>query len=184
MSLMTMTKKTKSKSSLLAAILSCGILGCSFSILGCAGQNPRIATKRNDTASLTGDLPTNPLEWKVITSSVDKQNSTMSTLFGNDIAIQYARTNAKHDYPAGSILSLVTWTQQEDPRWFGGNIPSAPKSVEFVTVATSPDHKPTYTYESYSGVPLKKITTENNPDNLAPDSRAAYLLAQRAAVMP
>jgi hypothetical protein len=159
---------------LLAAILS-------FGILGCARQNPRVATRRNDGASLTGDLPANPLQWKVITSSIDKQSSTMSTLFGNDIAVQYARTNSQHDYPAGSVLSLVTWTQQEDPRWFGGNIPSAPKSVEFVTVTVFPDHKPSYTYQSYEGTPLKKISTQ---DGLASDSRAAYLVQQRAAVMP
>ena len=40
----------------------------------------------------------------------------MYTLFGNDLAVQYAHTNPQHDYPAGSVLSLVTWSQQEDPR--------------------------------------------------------------------
>jgi hypothetical protein len=153
----------------------------SISLLGCTNTNPRVATTLNQGASLTGDLPANPLQWKVITSAIDKQSSTMSTLFGNDIAVQYARTNSQHDYPAGSILALVTWTQQEDQRWFGGNIPSAPKSVEFVTVGTSPDQKRTYTYENFEGTPLKKISTQ---DGLAPDSRAAYLVDQRAAVMP
>ena len=153
----------------------------SISLLGCTSTNPRVVTRFNQSASLTGDLPANPLQWKIITSAIDKQDSTMYTLFGNDIAVQYARTNAQHDYPAGSILSLVTWTQQEDPRWFGGNIPSAPKSVEFVTVGASPDQKRTYTYQSFEGTPLKKVSTQ---DGLAPDSRAAYLIAQRAAVMP
>jgi hypothetical protein len=153
----------------------------SISLLGCTNTNPRVATRLNAGASLTGDLPANPLQWKVITSAINKQNSTMVTLFGNDIAVQYARTNSQHDYPAGSVLSLVTWTQQEDPRWFGGKIPSAPKSVEFVTVGTSPDQKRTYTYEDFEGTPLKKVSTQ---DGLAPDSRAAYLIGQRAAVMP
>lgn len=158
-------------------------LGAALSIglLGCTNTNPRVATRLNTGASLTGDLPANPLQWKVITSAINKQDSTMYTLFGNDIAVQYARTNSQHDYPAGSALSLVTWTQQEDPRWFGGKIPSAPKSVEFVTVGTSPDQKRTYTYEDFEGTPLKKVSTQ---DGLAPDSRGAYLVGQRAAVMP
>ncbi len=75
----------------------------------------------------------------------------MYTLFGNDLAVQYARSSARHDYPAGSVLSLVTWNQQEDPRWFGGKIPAAPKSVEFVAVATTPDNKPVFSYQFYEG---------------------------------
>ncbi len=99
----------------------------------------------------------------------------MSTLFGNDVAVQYARTNGAMKYPAGAVLSVVTWGQQEDPRWFGGNIPKAPRSVEFVTVGS------TYSYQRYEGSPLKKVASE---DGAAPNDRAAYLLAQRAAVMP
>ena len=29
-------------------------------------------------------------------------------------------------YSAGAVLALVTWTQREDPHWFGGRIPDAP----------------------------------------------------------
>jgi hypothetical protein len=114
----------------------------------------------------------------VITSLIDQQNVTMSTLLGNDVAAQYARTNAEQKYPAGSVLSLVTWKQQEDGRWFGGKIPSTPKSVEIVTVAASPAG---YTYQRYEGSPLKKVASV---EGAAPNDRAAYLLSQRAAVMP
>jgi hypothetical protein len=162
---------------LLAAALS-------ISVLGCSNQNPRVVTKLNDSAALTGNLPANPFQWKVITSAINKQDSTMDTLFGNDIAVQYARTYSQHNYPAGSVLSLVTWSQQEDPRWFGGNIPSTPKSVEFVTVGATPDHKPAYTYQSFEGTPLKQTSTQDGLTGLTPDSRAAYLIQQRAAVMP
>jgi Cytochrome P460 len=153
----------------------------SLGVLGCTSQNPRVVTRLNDGAALTGDLPANPFQWKVITSAINKQDSTMYTLFGNDTAVKYVRTSSQHNYPAGAVLALVTWNQQEDPRWFGGNIPSAPKSVEFVTVGATPDNKPTYTYQSFEGTPLKQTSTQ---DGLAPDSRAAYLVAQRSAVMP
>lgn len=105
-------------------------------------------------AALAGDLPFNPLHWNVITTFVNRTDSTMSTLFGNDAAVHYARTHSQHEYPAGSALALVTWAQREDPRWFGGNIPATVKSVEFA--------KP----------------------GPAPSEREADLLSQRGAVMP
>jgi hypothetical protein len=156
---------------LLGAVLSAGLAGCSDN------TNPRVVTRLNQDAALVGELPSNPLQGKVITSWVDRKESTMSTLFGNDVAWQYARTNAEIAYPAGSVLSAVTWGQQEDPRWFGGNIPQRAKVVEFVTV-TSPG---TYLYQRFEGTPLKKVASAEGHD---PKDRAAYLLAQRAAVMP
>jgi hypothetical protein len=162
-------------------IIYCLSAVLSLSILGCTAENPRVTTKLNDAASLTGELPSNPLQRKVISSWIDKQNSTMSTLFGNEVAVQYARANLQHDYPSGSVLSVVTWNQQEDARWFGGKMPATTKSVEFVVVGTTPDHHPSYSYQNYEGSPLKKISAQDGP---APNDRAAYLLAQRAAVMP
>jgi hypothetical protein len=156
---------------LLGAVLAVGLAGCSEK------TNPRVVTRLNQDAALVGELPSNPLQGKVITSWINKQDATMSTLFGNDVAVQYARTNAGRMYPAGSVLSVVTWSQQEDPRWFGGNIPQRAKAVEFVTV-TGPG---TYTYQRYEGSPLKKVASVEGSD---PKDRAAYLLAQRAAVMP
>src|SRR5713226_7032884 len=102
---------------------------CVASLLGliaCSKQNALVATTLNERAALAGDLPSNPLQSGVITSAVNKLDSTMWTLFGNDLAVKYARTNSGHDYPAGSMLSLVTWEQQEDRRWFGGRIPGPP----------------------------------------------------------
>jgi hypothetical protein len=159
---------------LLNAILLLGSVGCSDQV------NPRVATRLNLDASLTGDLPSNPFGNKVITSWINKQDATMSTMFGNDIAVQYARSNAAMAYPAGSVLSVVTWAQQEDPRWFGGNIPRKVKMVEFVMV-TGPG---SFSFERYEGAPLKRVVSRNPDDLDAGVKRAAYVLAQRAAVMP
>jgi hypothetical protein len=154
---------------LLGAVLAAGLVACSDK------TNPRVVTRLNDEAALVGELPSNPLKGKVITSWVNKRDATMLTMFGNDVAVQHARTNAEKIYPAGSVLSVVTWKQQEDPRWFGGSIPQKVGSVEFVAV-TGPG---AYTYKRYEGSPLKKVE-----DGVAPNDRAAFLLAQRAAVMP
>jgi hypothetical protein len=152
-----------------------------LSILGCSGNEPRISATLNQSASLIGTLPANPLQWEAITSMIDRADSTMSTLYGNDIAVGYVRTHSQHDYPAGSQLSLVTWTQQEDPRWFGASIPEAVKSVEFVTVGSAQDGRPSYSYLKYEGSPLQKSVAQ---ESATPNQRAAYLLSQRAAVMP
>jgi hypothetical protein len=105
----------------------------------CSSETPNITATCNQNASLNGNLPANPLQWKVITSVLNKQDSTMSTLYGDEAAVQYARTHAEHDYPNGSTLALVTWAQADDPRWFGAKIPGQVKSVEFVFVHSSGD---------------------------------------------
>jgi hypothetical protein len=155
-----------------------------LAVTGCRGVNPRVETRLNDQATILGDLPGRPPGGRVITSWIDKANNghpTMSTLYGNDVAVQFARSLAGHDYPAGSVISVVTWNQQEDERWFGGNIPAVPQSVEIVTVKSGSDNKMAYEYRRFEGSPLRSTASENGP---APGDRAAYLLAQRAAVMP
>ena len=62
-----------------------------------------------------------PLTGKIITSFVNTRDGTMSTLYGNDIAVKSAR--AGQVYPVGAVVSLVTWSQRDDPHWFGGRIP-------------------------------------------------------------
>jgi hypothetical protein len=101
--------------------------------------------------------PSNSTQWGVITSSVNESSATMRTLYGNAAAVQYVRSNSQHDYPASAVLSLVTWTMQEDRHWFGARIPQQVKSIELVNVAT---------------------------DDHSAGSRAAYMLSLRAAVMP
>lgn len=148
---------------------------------GCGGSAPRATATLNQGAALVGELPMNPLAWRVISSAADAGSGTMSTLYGNDVAVAYARTHTQHDYPSGSVISFVTWTQAEDSRWFGAKIPSQVKSVEFVTVGAGGNGQDQYSYEAYTGNPLKK--TADRPFG-APPERIAYLLSSRAAVMP
>jgi hypothetical protein len=123
-------------------------------------------------------LPHDPFAWRVIAASVTTQDGTMSTLFGNDTAVMHARTNPNQPYPPGAILTLVTWTQQEDARWFGAKVPNELKSVEFVTVRSS-DSEPAYSYELYAGSPSLTALEPNDRD-----SRINDILHRRALVMP
>jgi hypothetical protein len=155
--------------------------GLLLSVTACSRENPRVVTTFNQPASVPVGLPFDPLKWRVITSAIDHRDSTMYTLFGNDKAIDYARSHTEHEYPKGSVLALVTWHQQEDPRWFGGNIPALLKSVEFVTVGVTREGQPLYSYQDFEGFPLKNVSTQKSS---TPEGRTAYLLSQRAAVMP
>lgn len=151
-----------------------------LALASCSAPNSRVVTTLNTKAALTGSIPRDPLQWRVITSGVDPRNSTMFTLFGNDAAVQYSRTGTARHYPDGSVLALVTWQQQEDSRWFGGKIPAQVKSVEFVDVRASEDGHLFSVYRAYEGSPLKESTSLKSPA----DGRAAYLFSLRVAVMP
>ncbi len=96
----------------------------------------------NNTAALPLSLPFQPLEWAAITLYVDGATHTTATLYGNELAVKAARAHrtalskeTKPAYPAGAVLSLVTWSQREDPHWFGARIPDKPISVEYVQIA-------------------------------------------------
>jgi hypothetical protein len=152
-----------------------------FATVGCTDSGSHVTAELNENAALSGKLPYNPLQWRIITTAINKHDSTMYTLYGNDVAIQYARTNSQNDYPVGAVLALVMWNQRDDSRWFGAKIPDRVKSVEFVTVGPGKDRRPSYSYQDYEGAPLKKAAAQ---EGLVPNERAAYLLSQRAAVMP
>jgi hypothetical protein len=148
---------------------------------GCAKAPSQATATFNQGAALAGELPMNPLAWRLISVSLNPGDGTMSTLYGNDIAVDYARTHSQHDYPAGAVLSLVTWKQMEDSRWFGAKIPAQVKSVEFVTVSAGVNGSPAYAYEAYTGNPLQKASTQQSA---TASERIAGLVSTRAAVMP
>jgi Cytochrome P460 len=104
-------------------------------------------------------LPYNPLRWEVIASTLNHNDHTLATVLGNDRAIAYAHKNATHAYPAGAVLSVITWSQEEDPRWFGGNIAGNVRSVEFPEVQSGQDHG-TYLYTLYGGSPLRNLVSK------------------------
>jgi hypothetical protein len=98
----------------------------------------------------------------------------MSTLYGNDLAVQRAR--AGQVYSAGAVVSLVTWSQRDDPHWFGGRIPKALRSIEMLSY--DPAATPSYVY--YEGeTHVKKPTA---PAEM--QERIKYITAQKASVIP
>lgn len=152
-----------------------------FFLSSCSSNEPATTPMFNQVAQLSGQLPVNPLEWQPITSLIDSGASTMSTLYGNSVAVKYARTHADHNYPAGAILALVTWLQREDPRWYGAYIPGEVRNVEFLSIRSGGGQTAAFTYEKYSGSPLVK---ESETPSEAQNQRAEFLVSLRAAVLP
>jgi hypothetical protein len=148
-------------------------------LTGCNSSPSAAPASINEQAALTGSLPYNPLAWRAVTAWTNPRNGTTSTLYGNDLAVDYARTHTGRAYPAGAVLALVTWKEREDPHWFGARIPSAPQSVEFVTVPSGAGKEPVY--RRFEGSPMAEVRSADT-DTVA--QRVDYLLGQRAAVMP
>lgn len=145
----------------------------------------RVEVANKSAAALPASLPYQPLGWGAITMSVDPLIHTMATLYGNDAAMQAvmgrnpASTGAPNgpEYPAGTVLALVTWAQRDDPHWFGARIPDAPQSVEFVQLAASGQ---TNSYKRFAGAGL----IENHPAPNIVVQRTSFLLALTPAQMP
>jgi hypothetical protein len=107
---------------------------------------------------------------KVITTVAHPGEGSMSTLYGNDVAIKDAR--AGKAYSAGAVVTLVTWEQRDDPHWFGGRIPAAVRSVEVIKYGEASD-----TYSAYNGA---GVEIKNNSGL----ERERYIVGLKAAVLP
>jgi hypothetical protein len=154
------------------ALLSILILSI---LSGCTGKEKNTSDLYNQEASLPDTLSVKPLEWKVICSFLNKNDHTMSTLYGNDIAVKSTRKGIA--YPAGSVIALVSWSQKEDKHWYGALIPGTVQSIETVTLRG--DAQPIY--EKKEGKPLR-IRVAGDPSTVK--DRIAYLVSQKASVMP
>jgi hypothetical protein len=145
-----------------------------FVFIGCSSPTPAAALYNNAASINSTDLlPENPLQWKVVTTLVNRNDSSMATLYGNDTAVNYARHHADGYYPAGAKLALVKWNQQDDKHWFGAKIPNTIASVEMIMFNTND----TPQYNRYEGSPLR-VSSHPNTDRLA------AILSYRAAVVP
>ena len=164
-----------------ATLATIAFLVSCLAFSSCVHKRSRATELINHKASLTGDLPFNPFRWSVISIGIDSLSSTMFTLYGNDVAVDHARSEPQGPYPVGSQLSLVTWTQHEDEHWFGARNPGPFKSVEFVRVEPGGDGTALYSYRVFEGTPLKETTSERTSDR---ERRIDDMLTRRAAVMP
>jgi hypothetical protein len=137
-------------------------------------------TVNNRAAGLPSSLPYQPLRWPSITMFVAPQTHTMSMLYGNEVAVLslHARSASPiaSGYHEGAILALVTWTQRDDPHWFGGRVPDSPATVEFVTVGP----QNTLSYRCFDGPGL----AETHLPPMASAQRTSFLINLKPASLP
>lgn len=147
-----------------------------FLLLISCQQNSKNVLNEEASIQQSNELRENPLLMNPITSSIQPKEKTMSTLYGNEVAFNYAKTNFNSNYPQNAVLYEVTWKQKSDELWFGANIP---KEVVFVEKITFPD-KGVSIYEMFQGKALKKTKMNDKTD----DQRKNLILSQRMAVSP
>jgi hypothetical protein len=139
----------------------------------------------NIAAELPANMPYHPLAWNAITMYVDPASRTTAALYGNNAAIQAVHARSSGDasifgpakYPAGVVLALVTWSQRDDPHWFGARIPATPNSVEFVQAAEAPNGT---SYRRFAGAGL----LEDRPTSTTAAQRANFILGLTPVQLP
>jgi mono/diheme cytochrome c family protein len=142
----------------------------------------RAEVVNNHAASLPSTLPYQPLGWRVITLYVNPQTHTTAILFGNDTAMSTVQPrtpapSAPPTYAVGSVLALVTWSQRDDPHWFGARIPDIPRSVEFVQVAAAAQNS---RYRRFTGSSL----SEDPSATTQSQQRISFILGLPPASLP
>lgn len=134
----------------------------------------------NRAATLPKSLPYQPLAWTPITMFVDPKAHTLTTVFANDAAVpSYTRRGtmpAVSTLPVGATLAVVTWTERDDPHWFGGRMPDTPSSVEFVTSNVANTSR----YLRFDGLDL----TETHVASDVATKRTGEILAIKPALLP
>ena len=128
----------------------------------------------DQAAALPDSIGGLPLRGRLITSFVNPGAGTMSTLYGNRTAAHNARSC--ETYSSGAILALVSWSQRDDPHWFGGRIPKEIAAVELLRFG--PDGKPDYV--CYTGPKLTKKAL----DAAEVEQRVQYITTKKASVVP
>ncbi|QEM11718.1 hypothetical protein [Mucilaginibacter rubeus] len=148
-----------------------------FALLILAGCDRQTAPEQliNQKASLPASFKLSDLHEQVITSFMNRKDSTMSVLYGNKEAAARA---GRSDVPDRNGLSftLITWRQQEDPHWFGARIPGDLLSVEQLKVGSGDG---AISYDRFSGTGLNRSS-----DTSGRSARIHFILAQKASVIP
>jgi hypothetical protein len=130
----------------------------------------------NQEASFPASFDLTKMNFKVITSSLNKKQATMSTLYGNETALKAARDSTRHQ--PGETYALVTWKQKADGHWFGANIPGDLQSVTMLKTTGQPGIV-SFNCQKYTG---KSLT--QNTDTTGNAAITKFILSERASVMP
>ncbi len=144
-------------------------------LLGACTNSTHHTSLVNEDASLPASFNFSKMGLKVITSFINKKQGTMTTLYGNETALQAAKSGSATT-TTGETFALVTWKQKADDHWFGAKIPSNLQSVEYVK-STQPGNAVSYQKFEGKTLVLSSDTSHNQ-------ERIKYILSQKASIFP
>lgn len=131
----------------------------------------------NENASLPESFDFNAMNLKVVTSSINHKKQTMMTLYGTDSAIDDFRNGTGKVESKERILALITWSQKEDPYWYGAKIPNNLLSVEIIKSQQPFSENSGIVYQKYEGKELKKVNADGT-------DRIRTILSMKPSIMP
>jgi hypothetical protein len=147
-------------------------------LLAACTDNTNTVSLVNEKAAIPASYHFSQKGLKVVASFINKKQHTMSTLYGNDLALQTAKSGDTNKVP-GEAFILVTWNQQDDDHWFGAKIPSDLKTIEVVKTGGADQNSADVTYNCYEGKALRLNTdTTHNQD------RIKYIFDQKPSILP
>lgn len=156
-------------------ILTVGVASLALSCKSGSQEKDIVNTK----ATLPVSLGVEKTGLKLITSSIHKKAGTMSVLYGTKSALSASLDGVKLQ-SAGQKWTLITWKQQDDPTWFGAQIPGNLVSVEEVDVIPSKTGTGTaIQYTRYEGPKMTLIAQYADAAQ-----RIKYIFGQKPSVMP
>ncbi|RQO40865.1 hypothetical protein DBR39_07990 [Chryseobacterium sp. KBW03] len=144
-------------------------------IVSCSSKKEYEAV--NENASLPESFDFNAMNLKVVTSSINHKKQAMTTLYGNIPAIDELKGNAGKEEHTERILTLITWSQKEDPYWYGAKIPDHLLSVEVIKSRQPFSDHSEISYQRYEGKDLKKVDASGT-------ERIHTILSMKPSIMP
>ncbi|MHC6201527.1 hypothetical protein [Elizabethkingia miricola] len=154
-------------------LINCLIL--STFIVSCSSKKEYETVNKN--ASLPENFDFNAMNLKVVSSSINLKKQTMITLYGNPSAINELKGIPDKDDNKERILALITWSQKDDPYWYGAKIPDHLLSVEVIKSEKSFIENSKIQYQRYEGKYLKKVNVDGT-------NRINKILSIKPSIMP
>jgi len=149
------------------------IILIAMSLAACGTDHKsQLQTRYNTAATPSQTEALQAMNGFIINSFVNTKTHTTGTLYGNAVVANYLKDSTDNNYPKGSVVTLLTWQQISDPRWFGGNIPDSLVSMEIVRYNDST------TYTFYEGKNLTPAVNSNAASSMA------WIKAQSMMIVP
>ena len=99
------------------------------------------------------------------------------TLYCNESAIDELKDHPENNNHKERILALITWSQKEDPYWYGAKIPNHLLSVEIVKSKEPFSENSEILYQKYEGKELRKVNADGR-------DRIRTILSMKPSIMP